>query len=79
MSYLDNGSSDTTVICNLFADYLKSVYTNSKPSPPLSDFSNLNTIFNISTVCLSIADVESALLADCLPLLLIFNKSNVFR
>ena len=49
MRYLGNGSSDTTVICNLFADYFKFVYSNSDSSLPLSDLSNLNPIFNIST------------------------------
>ena len=59
--YLDNGSSDTSVICNWFADYFKSVYSNSD-SFPLSDLSSLNPIFIISTLNLSLSDVESALL-----------------
>ena len=63
MFYLDNDSSDTSVICNLFADYFKSVYSNSDSSPLLSDLFSSNPVFNISTLNLSLLDVESALLA----------------
>ena len=61
MCYLDNGSSNTSVICNLLVDYFKSVDSNSDSSP-LSHLSSLNPIFNNSTLNLSLSDVESALL-----------------
>ena len=59
MYYLDNGSTDSKIICDLFADYFKSVYT---VNPVLQNSSfQLDQILDISNVDLSLADVEDAL------------------
>ena len=59
MYYLDNGCTDSKIICDLFADYFKSVYT---VNPVLQNSSlHLDQILDISNVDLSHADVEDAL------------------
>lgn len=60
MYYLDHGSTNTNEICNLFAKYFMSVYTESSSSVP--DFSHLNPIFNISEVIITVNDIENSLL-----------------
>ena len=49
-------------VCKLFADYFKAVYSKSDSSALLSDSSNINPIYNSSTLNLSVSDVESTLL-----------------
>ena len=61
MHYNEIGSSNTTEICNLFADFFKSVYT-SQSSPP-SHFSNLKPIADISQIDITLSDVKEALLS----------------
>ena len=59
MYYLDNRSTDSKIICDLFADYFKSVYT---VNPVLQNSSfQYYQILDISNVDLHLADVEDAL------------------
>ena len=56
---LEYGSTDSKIICDLFADYFKSVYT---VNPVLQNSTfQLDEVLDISNVDLSLEDVEDAL------------------
>lgn len=59
MHYLDDGSADPEIICDLFATYFKSVY--SEPTTLVPDFPNLSSLFNLSDLHLTISDIEDGL------------------
>ena len=57
----ENGSSNTTDICNLFADHFKSVYSSS--SQPYPETNKLRPIADISDFKINISDVADALVS----------------
>ena len=73
MYYLANGSTDSKIIYDLFADYFKSVYT-VNPVLHRSSF-QLYQVLGISNVDLSLADMENAL--SCLDCKFSFDSAGV--
>ena len=60
MTYSGKESSDNQEICNLFADYFKSVYT--EHSNGNTSFSDCEPLLDLSVIELNILDIEHALL-----------------